>query len=506
MTDEEGDRKFKGGWHVNRLAVMVLLGVVTLMTSTATAADDAEMSKPPIEFKGIFSSRTRFEFNDFFRSSAAGVDNKYGFFANTTRFGARIDAKGIEAVAVGQYAKLWDLPQDALGMPGGPHGVGGVYFAHNRSEGPDSLGVKYAWIKLKDLMGEPLSLQVGRFGYTSAVERPSGNPKLDKLKNIRLAERLIGEFGYTHFTRSFDGFRLDWDNDYGRVTAYGFRPTQGGFERDINERINDIDVVGGAITSRSDFLASPAEFQLFYNFYDDERSVTARVDNEGGVVARQDIQIHTIGGHAVGLIGTDVGQVDWLLWGAVQTGDWFDRNHLAGTFAAEVGLQIPDLPGKPWFRAGYNFGSGDDDSSDGDHNTFYQILPTARKYSLSVNYNLMNSHDLFAQVIIPGLYKGLLMRFDVHHIRLAESNDLYYVGAGPTQESGGIAGFVGRPNISGDRSALTVVEGFVNYKFNDYLSAGAYYGHSFGHDVVEGIFTERDDADYFFADITIRLP
>ena len=96
---------------------------------------------------------------------------------------------------MGQYAKLWDLPQDALGMPGGPHGVGGVYFAHNRSEGPDSLGVKYAWIKLKDLMGEPLSLQVGRFGYTSAVERPSGNPKLDKLKNIRLAERLIGEFG-----------------------------------------------------------------------------------------------------------------------------------------------------------------------------------------------------------------------------------------------------------------------------------------------------------------------
>ena len=156
MSTEEDERRREGGWRIDGITIMVLLSLGMLMPIMAFAEDKAE--KPPIQLKGIFSSRTRFEFNDFFRSSAAGVDNKYGFFANTTRFGARIDAKGIEAVAVGQYAKLWDLPQDALGAPGGPHGVGGVYFAHNRSEGPDSLGVKYAWIKLKDLMGEPLSL------------------------------------------------------------------------------------------------------------------------------------------------------------------------------------------------------------------------------------------------------------------------------------------------------------------------------------------------------------
>ena len=117
--------------------------------------------------------------------------------------------------------------------------------------------------------------------------------------------------------------------------------------------------------------------------------------------------------------------MDWLLWGAVQTGDWFDQDHLAGSFAAEVGIQVPDLPGKPWFRVGYNYGSGDDDPNDGDHDTFYQLLPAARRYSLSVNYNLMNSHDFFAQLIIPGLYEGLLQRLDVHHIRLAEADDLY---------------------------------------------------------------------------------
>ncbi len=353
-------------------------------------------------------------------------------------------------------------------------------------------------------MGQPLSLQIGRFGYTSAVERSSGNPKLEKLKTIRLAERLIGEFGYTHFTRSFDGARVDWDNDYGRLTAFAFRPTQGGFEADINERINDVDVVGGALTSKADFFSNPTEFQLFYNFYDDERKVSARVDNVGGTVNRQDIQIHTIGGHAVGLINVDPVQFDWLVWGAVQTGDWFDNNHLAGTFAGEVGVQLTEAPMKPWFRIGYNFGSGDDDGTDDDHNTFYQLLPTARKYSLSVNYNLMNSHDFFAQVIMTP-FKGALLRVDVHHIRLAESNDLYYVGAGPTQESGGITGFVGRPNPSGDNELLTVIDVMANYKLNEFMTIGAYYGHSFGGEVIDGIFAERDNADYFFADFTLRF-
>ena len=62
------------------------------------------------------------------------------------------------------------------------------------------------------------------------------------------------------------------------------------------------------------------------------------------------------------------------------------------------------------------------------------------------------------------------------------------------------------PTLGATSLFSQLIETFVNYSFIEYLSAGAYYGHSFGHDVIEGIFAERDDADYFFVDVTIRFP
>ena len=477
------------------------------------AAAEGEAVMPSVKLKPIFWSRTRYEFNEFFQSSAPNADDEYSFYANTTRFGLALSTDRVEVTAVGQFTKLWDLPNEALGGPSGPQGVGGVYFAHNRTEGPDSVGVKYANVKVKDVFGQPLSVQFGRFGFTSAKERNSGVKRLELVKNVRIAERLYGEFGFTHFTRSFDGLRFDYDvPDYGRLTVYGFRPTEGGWERDINERINDIDVAGFTLTSEADYFSSPAEFQFFYNYYDDERAVTARVDNSNLPTARQDIQIHTLGGHAVGLIDVaDGAQMDWLVWGAFQTGDWFDTSHLAGSVAVEGGIQFSSLPWKPWIRLGYNFGSGDDDGNDNSHNTFYQLLPTARKYSLAVNYNLMNSHDVFAQLFVYPM-KGLMVRLDVHHIQLAEDNDALYVGAGPTQDSGGIQGYVNRRVLTGgnflgfdDQEVLTVVEAMANYKVNKYLSVGGYYAHSFGHGVIDALFPEDDDADYFFAQAVINF-
>ena len=137
-------------------------------------------------------------------------------------------------------------------------------------------------------------------------------------------------------------------------------------------------------------------------------------------------------------------------------------------------------------------------------------MPTARKYSLAVNYNLMNSHDLFAQLFLYPV-KGLMVRFDVHHVWLAENNDSLYIGAGPTQESGGIQGYVGRrvaASATGfdNQEVLTVVEAMANYKVNKYLGVGAYYAHSFGHGAIDQLFPEDDDADYFFAQAVVKFP
>src|SRR5207248_464671 len=75
-----------------------------------------------------------------------------------------------------------------------------------------------------------LTATVGRYEYRDGLETVPGDPTLAALKRMRIAERLVGPFEFTHVTRSFDGVRLAWDRPAWNVTAFGTRPTRGGFE------------------------------------------------------------------------------------------------------------------------------------------------------------------------------------------------------------------------------------------------------------------------------------
>lgn len=73
-------------------------------------------------------------------------------------------------------------------------------------------------------------------------------------------------------------------------------------------------------------------------------------------------------------IGQERKKWDW------QIGDWGGLTHSAGAGAVEAGYQ-PKWKLKPWFRLGYFRSSGDGNPTDGDHNTFFQVLPTLRIYA-----------------------------------------------------------------------------------------------------------------------------
>jgi hypothetical protein len=92
---------------------------------------------------------------------------------------------------------------------------------------------------------------VGRFGYSSGLASDSGIPKPPVVKRARIAERLIGEFGFSHFQRSFDGARLRWHSAAGELDVAAFRPTEGGYEDGGTRRIDDIDVVVAACTLKA---------------------------------------------------------------------------------------------------------------------------------------------------------------------------------------------------------------------------------------------------------------
>ena len=108
----------------------------------------------------------------------------------------------------------------------------------------------------------------------------------------------------------------------------------------------------------------------------------------------------------------------------------------------------------PWLRAGYDHASGDDDPNDGEHRTFFQVLPTARIYSQFPFYNLMNDEDLFVQILATP-WSRVNVRADYHWLRLTESHDLWYSGGGATNAH--VFGFSGIP-AGGNRDLAHVVD------------------------------------------------
>src|SRR5262249_32751691 len=153
----------------------------------------------------------------------------------------------------------------------------------------------------------------------------------------------------------------------------------------------------------------------------------------------------------------------------------------------EGGWQPATAPWRPWLRIGYGRTSGDDNPSDGDHGTFFQILPTGRLYSYSTYYNLSNNEDGFAEILLRPML-GLLSRTAFHDIRLNASQDLWYQGSGATEADRDVGfGYSGRP-ASGHHGLLDVVETSLNYDWSPSVGIGVYYAHLFGGDVVRSIF------------------
>jgi hypothetical protein len=334
------------------------------------------------------------------------------------------------------------------------------------------------------------------------LETIPADPTLAWLKRNRLGERLVGPFGYTHVTRSFDGGRIAYDHPNVNVTAFAIHPAAGGFEVSANRELDRVSVAGLSLTVKQLVDVLPADLRAFYLYYDDTRKEPLKVDNRSRPVRVADkdrIAIHTWGGHAITAIDAGPGTIDALLWSAFQAGDWGALDHNAWAYAVELGYQFPQLPGAPWFRFGYNCSSGDDNSTDSEHRTFFQVLPTSRIYAQFPFFNLMNNEDVFAQVILKP-HPRVIVRSDYHWLRVTEKRDLWYAGGGATNDD--VFGFSGIPS-GGHRELAHLVDLGITIRLHERLTAYLYYGHAFGQGVVKSTFPGKD-ANYGYVDLTFR--
>jgi hypothetical protein len=279
------------------------------------------------------------------------------------------------------------------------------------------------------------------------------------------------------------------------------RPTEGVFQVKGMRELN-VDVLYGALTAKVP-RAGQGEARLFGVYYYDGRG-TLKADNRSLSLRSGDLEsigVTTIGANYINVFDAGIGKADVLTWGVVQTGTWGKLDHRSNAVAVEAGYQLPDIKLKPWFRAGYFRGSGDDNPSDGVHRTFFQLLPTPRPFARFPLYNLMNSEDTFAQLtLIP--HPKWNLRGEAHSLRLTDTADLWYSGGGAFQKE--TFGYAGRPS-GGEKDFAAVFDVSADYQLNAKTIVGFYVATARGKGVVRNLFPTGKNAKLGFIELTRRF-
>jgi len=447
--------------------------------------------------------RLRTEAWDWFEPSVP-AQNAYGFEHSLLRISLGQKREHFEWFVEGAQDAILDLPTAAV-LPGRPGqlGLGGTYYTANGNGQNNANGfVRQAYVDF--VLPDNAQLRVGRFTFLDGAEVIPKDKSVAALVNTRITQRLIGDFGFSAVGRSFDGAQLAFNTSAGNFTFFGARPTRGVYQIDAMGELN-VDLFYGAWNVPVRLKSSSGLFRVFSLGYVDERSSVLKTDSRSAALRAADhehIRIGTYGADYVHVFRTqNAGQYDFLIWGAVQNGSWGVLTHRAGAFVAEAGWQPVIHFLNPWFRAGYSYGSGDSDSGDGRHSTFFQVLPTPRPYARFPFYNMMNNQDFFGSTMFR-LPHSFVVRSELHSLRLAASQDLWYTGGGAFQPH--TFGYTGRAS-GGNRSLANVWDVSMDVPLRYGFSLTTYYAHAWGKSVVESIYPAGANAQFGYVETNFHF-
>jgi hypothetical protein len=418
-------------------------------------------------------------------------DPDYTFVGDRAELGVRVEGARFDLSGAFNYVRIENLPTDAIG-PGGL-GPGAFYFAAVGTRYSYQLYISELLIRVKSA-DENVSLAFGRMPYVRlrapwpASSKPSVDEPGSGLPEVtarRIDGRLLGNFEWSYYQRRFDGVSLDVSRHRWRFNGSVFMPTQGGFEESTNLTMTKLQV-GTASATR---LTGRSDSQVFAYLYRDRRSSdTAVVDNTFAPDQPVNVTIGSFGASHAHAVPLSSGDADLVAWGVVQAGDWYGTPHRAASIALEAGHRWTRASWRPWLRGGILWASGDADAVDGEHHTFFQMLPSSQQYALSSVYSQMNVKDAFIQAWVePG---GVKARIEVHAVALADGADLWYQGSGATASRDRFFGFAGR-DASGETGLGTVLEGTIDVPIKKFWSVNAYAGTMWAGAAVRQQFTDK---------------
>ncbi len=440
---------------------------------------------------------------------APPLNNDYAFVHSILRLNFGLQRQSWEANLELAQPTVLGVPNDAI-APGaqGALGLGANYFgANGASRNAAYIFPSKLYLRFKGFGGEKENrFTIGRFEFIEGMEPGTKDKTLTALKTMRIAHRLIGNFAFSVTGRSEDGVHLSLSTRGGsNFTFAAARPTRGVFQVD---GLGELDVAWeyGAFTKPFTFQNGAGELRVFGLGYQDARAVT-KTDNRplslrSGADRFENINIGSFGAHYLHVVNTkSVGKWDFLLWGVGQSGQWGVQSHRACAGALELGWQPDSSRLRPWLRLGYNFGSGDGNASDNQHNTFFQVLPTPRWYARYPLYDMQNMQDASATVILrPGSKWNI--RSEFHNLALASRKDLWYQGGGAFQPR--TFGYTGR-TANGHRGFGNLWDASVDYQLTSSLTVGAYFANVWGQSVVRSIYPSGDVSRFGYTEFTYKF-
>ena len=485
-----------------RLPVFLTLAIVCIAQNAAPPAAPPPIKIGSVTFTG--SLRARIEAFDWFQPASG--DNAYAYSGNILRFGFSQKRETWDWNAEFAVPFLLGLPANPIG-PGtqGALGLGANYFtANNRSQNAAMLFPKQLYVRITQFGDSKASaLKAGRFEFLDGGETTSKNASMQAVKRDRVTQRLIGNFGFSDVGRSFDGMQYSYAKPGGTFTFVGAVPTRGVFQ---------VDGWGWNKTAfgYTSFVKPwgkgkhTAETRLLAIYYDDFRRVV-KTDNRTAAARAGDfanIRIWTAGGNSLHLLNPKAATLDALVWGVLQGGKWGTQDHSAYAFDIEGGFQPKILPKmKPWLRGGFSTTSGDGNSTDNKHNTFFQLLPTPRPYARFPFFNMMNNVDRFGMLILRPHTK-VTVSSEFHALALSDAHDLWYAGGGVFQPW--TFGFTGR-NTGGRKSLANLYDTSAEYRLNPRLALTAYFGYAQGRAAMQFIYPQGKNGSFGYLEALFRF-
>lgn len=491
------------------LASVLLAGSMFGQQSPAAAPAPVDTKQPVIPPKHKVGPleisvdwRTRAEGWNWFEGKTGNSD--YGFWDSLLRVGIGQTGERFSWFLEAEQPSILGLPNDAVvAPPQGQLGLGGNYYAANNNHTNVANGfVKQGFVNFQHL--GPVGLKLGRFEYFDGLEVKPNDPLLATVIQTRISSRLISNFAFAAVQRTYDGIQLSTTFGQNNLTFFGARPTQGVYQVKGMDEL-DVDTYYGAYTRSVSARQGSGQLRLFALGYIDHRTLVLKTDNRPAPIRATDlgkIEIATWGADYAHVFNTtNAGKFDFLVWGAVQTGSWGNLAQHAGAFVGEAGWQPPVKALKPWLSAGYSYGSGDGNSKDSRHGTFFQVLTTPRQYARFPFYNMMNNEDLYATLNVRPVSK-LALRSEVHTLRLASASDLWYSGGGAFQPK--TFGYTGRPS-NANRGLANVWDLSADYQVTRSFSATLYYGHAWGKGVISAIYPKDANGQLIFLETNVHF-